>query len=54
MRILLDLWVIEEQLRQLTYVVHELMEENQLSGDEQQEVPRSWVEEMRTVVCIHL
>ena len=30
----LDLRVIEEQLRQLTHAVHELMEENQLAGDE--------------------
>ena len=48
---ILDLRVIEEQLRQLTYAVHELMEENQLAGDEQKEVSRSWVEEIRTAVA---
>ena len=42
---ILDLWVIEEQLRQLTYAVQELMEENQLAGDEQKEVSRSWVKD---------
>ena len=47
---ILDLRVIEEQLRQLTYAVHELMEENQLAGDEQKEVSRSWVEEIRATV----
>ena len=38
---ILDLRVIEEQLRQLTYAVHELMEESQLAGNEQKEVSRS-------------
>ena len=47
---ILYLRVIEEQLQQLTYAVHELMEENQLVGDEQKEVSRSWVEEIRTAV----
>ena len=48
---ILDLRVIEEQLRQLTYAVHELMEESQLAGDEQKEVSRSWVKEIRTAVA---
>ena len=48
---ILDLRVIEEQLRQLTYAVHELMEESQLAGDERKEVSRSWVEEIRTAVA---
>ena len=48
---ILDLRVIEEQLRQLTYAVHELMEESQLVGDEWKEVSRFWVEEIRTAVA---
>ena len=48
---ILDLRVIEEQLRQLTYAVHELMEESQLAGDERKEVSRSWVEEIRTAIA---
>ena len=48
---ILDLRVIEEQLRQLTYAVHEFMEENQLAGDAQKEVSRSWVEEVRAAVA---
>ena len=48
---ILDLRVIEEQLRQLTYAVHEFMEENQLAGDTQKEVSRSWVEEVRAAVA---
>lgn len=47
----LDLRVIEEQLRQLTYAVHDLMEENQLESDAQKDVSRSWVEEIRTAVA---
>ena len=42
---ILVLWIIEEQLRQLTYAVHELMEENQLAGDDQKEVSGSWAKD---------
>ena len=51
---ILDPRVIEEQLRQLTYGAHELMEENQLAGDEQKEVSRSWVKEIRAAVAPHV
>ena len=37
-------------MRQLTYTVHELMEEDQLAGDEQKVVSGSSVEEIRTAV----
>ena len=46
----LDLRVIEEQLQQLTYAVHELMEEDN-SGDEQKVVSRSSVE-IRAAVAL--
>ena len=48
---ILDLRVIEEQLRQVTYEVRELMEENQLAGDEQKEVSRSWAKEIRAALA---
>lgn len=49
---ILDLQIIEEQLQQLTYTVHELTEENQLAGVKQREVAKSWVAEIRTAVAL--
>ena len=48
---ILDLCVIEEQLRHITYGMHELMEENQWEGYRQQEVTQAWMEEVREAVA---
>jgi hypothetical protein len=47
---LLEMREIEEQLHQQLYAVHEIMEERQLPEDEQREILRAWVGEVRITV----
>jgi hypothetical protein len=47
---LLEMREIEEQLHQQLYAVHEIMDERQLPEDEQREILRGWVGQVRITV----
>lgn len=48
---ILDLRVIGEQLRHITYGMHELMEVHQWEGRQQQQVTQAWMDEVREAVA---